>query len=109
MGAGRPKAAKLAALVVLLVAVIEGLLLSGIAVAVRNVWGYIYTNKEEVVKYLAAIMPVLALSNFMDGIQGVLSGQKSNCLKIEAMCFVIKQIQHYIVAQKLGTLMITLT
>ncbi|KAF3639335.1 putative plant intracellular Ras-group-related LRR protein 1-like [Capsicum annuum] len=79
LGAGRPKAAKLAALVVLLVAVIEGLLLSGIAVAVRNVWGYIYTNKEEVVKYLAAIMPVLALSNFMDGIQGVLSGTARGC------------------------------
>ncbi|KAM3319168.1 protein DETOXIFICATION 16 [Capsicum chacoense] len=79
LGAGRPKAAKLAALVVLLVAVIEGLLLSGIAVAARNVWGYIYTNKEEVVKYLAAIMPVLALSNFMDGIQGVLSGTARGC------------------------------
>ncbi|MCD7464768.1 hypothetical protein HAX54_053397 [Datura stramonium] len=79
LGAGRPKAAKLAAHVVLLLAVLEGLLLSGIAVAARNVWGYIYTNEDEVVKYLAAIMPVLALSNFMDGIQGVLSGTARGC------------------------------
>lgn len=77
LGAGRPKAAKLAARVVLLIALVEGFLLSGIAIAARNVWGYIYTNEEEVVKYLAAVMPVLALSNFMDGIQGVLSGLNS--------------------------------
>ncbi|XP_033508954.1 protein DETOXIFICATION 16-like isoform X3 [Nicotiana tomentosiformis] len=79
LGAGRPKAAKLATRIVLLLAVVEGLVLSGIAVAARNVWGYIYTNEEEVVKYLAAIMPVLALSNFMDGIQGVLSGIARGC------------------------------
>ncbi|XP_069152178.1 protein DETOXIFICATION 16-like isoform X1 [Solanum lycopersicum] len=79
LGAGRPKAAKLAARVVLLIALVEGFLLSGIAIAARNVWGYIYTNEEEVVKYLAAVMPVLALSNFMDGIQGVLSGTARGC------------------------------
>lgn len=77
LGAGRPKAAKLATRIVLLLAVVEGLVLSGIAVAARNVWGYIYTDEDEVVKYLAAIMPVLALSNFMDGIQGALSGPNS--------------------------------
>ncbi|KAM7479856.1 hypothetical protein LguiA_028069 [Lonicera macranthoides] len=43
-------------------------------VTVRNVWGYMYTNEGEVVRYLASIMPVLALSNFMDGMQGALSG-----------------------------------
>ncbi|KAH0704550.1 protein DETOXIFICATION 16-like [Solanum tuberosum] len=79
LGAGRPKAAKLAARVVLLIALVEGFLLSGISIAARNVWGYIYTNEEEVVKYLAAVMPVLALSNFMDGIQGVLSGTARGC------------------------------
>lgn len=46
------------------------------AVAVRNIWGYIYTNEIEVVRYLASVMPVLATSNFMDGIQGVLSGTR---------------------------------
>ncbi|CAN4088061.1 unnamed protein product [Withania somnifera] len=79
LGAERPRAAKLAARVVLLIALVEGLLLSGIAVAARNVWGYIYTNEEELVKYLAAIMQLLALSNFMDGIQGILSGTARGC------------------------------
>ncbi|KAK6795097.1 hypothetical protein RDI58_008550 [Solanum bulbocastanum] len=77
LGAGKPNAAKLAACDVLLLAVVEGLLLSGIAVAARTVWGHIYTNEDEVVKYLSTIMPVLALSNFMDGIQEVLSGLNS--------------------------------
>ena len=58
----------------IVLAVIQGLILSSIAVLVKNVWGYLFTNEEEVVRYFAAIMPVLALSNFMDGIQGVLSG-----------------------------------
>ncbi|XP_069152176.1 protein DETOXIFICATION 16-like [Solanum lycopersicum] len=79
LGAGKTKAAKLAARTVLLLATVEGLLLSGIAVAARNVWGYLYTNEDEVVKYLSTIMPVLALSNFMDGIQGVLSGTARGC------------------------------
>ena len=55
-------------------AVIQGLVLSTIAVLVRDIWGYLFTNEVEVIRYLALVMPVLALSNFMDGIQGVLSG-----------------------------------
>lgn len=62
----------------LFLAAIEGLVLSSIAVLARNVWGLIYTNEAEVVSYLAAVMPVLALSNFMDGIQGVMSGKFFN-------------------------------
>ncbi|PON96731.1 Multi antimicrobial extrusion protein [Trema orientale] len=79
LGAGEPQAARLAAQLVIFLAVIQGLVVSLIAVLVRNIWGYLYTNEEEVVRYLAAIMPVLALSNFMDGIQGVLSGTVRGC------------------------------
>ncbi|KAJ8536512.1 hypothetical protein K7X08_034913 [Anisodus acutangulus] len=92
-GAGRPKAAKLAARIILLIAVV-------VAVAARNVWGYMYTNEEEVVKYLAAIMPVLALSNFMDGIQRALSGSwnlenrnKGFCDIAEAIEELMKQLE----------------
>ncbi|XP_057952474.1 protein DETOXIFICATION 16-like isoform X1 [Malania oleifera] len=79
LGAGKPRSARLAVQVVLFLAVTEGLLLSITAIAVQNVWGYLYTNEEEVVRYLASIMPVLAASNFMDGIQGVLSGTARGC------------------------------
>lgn len=61
-------------------AVTEGVLVSLILVSVRHVWGYLFTNEEEVVSYMSKVMPVLALSNFMDGIQGVLSGKSFNFL-----------------------------
>ena len=77
LGAGRPQAARLAVRVVILLAVAEGFLVGLLSIAVRDVWGYLYTNDEEVVKYFASIMPVLATSNFMDGIQGVLSGMNT--------------------------------
>ncbi|KAJ4712416.1 Protein DETOXIFICATION [Melia azedarach] len=79
LGAGRPKAARLAVEIVIFLAVAEGVLLSSIAVGLRDIWGYTYTNDVKVIRYLASIMPVLALSNFMDGIQGVLSGTARGC------------------------------
>ncbi|XP_074353717.1 protein DETOXIFICATION 16-like isoform X2 [Apium graveolens] len=79
LGAGNPWAAKLAVQVVLFIAVVEGILVASALVAVRGVWGYIYTNEEEVVRYIATVLPVLALSNFMDGMQGVLSGATRGC------------------------------
>lgn len=60
-------------------AVVEGLLVASALVAVRDVWGYIYTNEEEVVRHVATVLPVLALSNFMDGMQGVISGATRGC------------------------------
>ncbi|KAF2311460.1 hypothetical protein GH714_023208 [Hevea brasiliensis] len=74
LGAGRPHAAHLAVQIVIFLALTESLSLSLLLVAVRDVWGFLYTNEKEVVRYLASVAPVLALSNFMDGIQTVLSG-----------------------------------
>ncbi|CAH1423276.1 unnamed protein product [Lactuca virosa] len=79
LGAGKPKAAQLAARVVIFLAITEGVLISLLLVAIRHIWGYLFTNEEEVVSYMSSIMPVLALSNFMDGIQGVLSGTARGC------------------------------
>ncbi|KAK1373865.1 Protein DETOXIFICATION [Heracleum sosnowskyi] len=79
LGAGNPRAAKLAVQVVVFMAVVEGILVACALVAVRGIWGYIYTNEEEVVRYIATVLPVLAISNFMDGMQGVLSGATRGC------------------------------
>ncbi|XP_050223061.1 protein DETOXIFICATION 16-like [Mercurialis annua] len=79
LGAGKHQNARLAVRVVIWLAVTEGILLSSIAVVVRNKWGYLFTNEPEVVTYLASIMPLLAISNFSDGIQGVLSGIARGC------------------------------
>ena len=74
MGAGRPEAARLALRVVLVMAISEGLLVGLVLILIRNVWGYAYSNEIEVVKYVAVMLPILAVSNFLDGLQCVLSG-----------------------------------
>ncbi|KAF2311461.1 hypothetical protein GH714_023247 [Hevea brasiliensis] len=79
LGSGRPHAAHLAVQIVIFLALIENLSLSLLLVAVRDFWGFLYTNEKEVVRYLASVAPLLALSNFMDGIQTVLSGTARGC------------------------------
>lgn len=74
LGAGKPMAAKVAAQVVLILALVEGLLVGSASIALRHVWGYLYTREGEVVRYMSTIIPVIAVSNFMDAIQAVTSG-----------------------------------
>lgn len=77
LGAGRPQAARLAARVVVLLALIVGMSEGLVIVLVRNLWGYAYSNEEEVTRYTARMMPVLAVSVMLDGQQCVLSGSSS--------------------------------
>ncbi|KAJ4973054.1 hypothetical protein NE237_006228 [Protea cynaroides] len=79
LGAGNPQTARLAVLVVLVMAITEGFIVGIMMIFLRNVWGYAYTNEEEVANYVANMLPVLAVSNFLDGIQGVLSGTARGC------------------------------
>ncbi|QCD92269.1 solute carrier family 13 [Vigna unguiculata] len=79
LGAGRPWIARLAVRVVLAIAVVQGLLIGTVMILVRNVWGYAYSNEVEVVKYVAIMFPILAASNFLDGLQCVLSGTARGC------------------------------
>ncbi|XP_068643509.1 protein DETOXIFICATION 16-like isoform X2 [Aristolochia californica] len=79
LGARRPQAAKLAVRVVLGLAITFGLVVGTTMILVRKVWGYAYSSEEEVVSYVAVMMPILATSNFLDGIQCVLSGTCRGC------------------------------
>ncbi|XP_051114959.1 protein DETOXIFICATION 16 isoform X2 [Andrographis paniculata] len=79
VGAGHPRAAELAVGVVLVMAISEGLLVGLLLCLIRNIWGYAYSNEKQVVDYVAAMMPILAISNFMDGLQCVLSGIIRGC------------------------------
>ncbi|WOK93374.1 protein DETOXIFICATION 16 [Canna indica] len=79
LGAGHPYTARLAVKVVMILAVVQGLLVGLIMILVRGIWGYAYSNVEEVVKYLASMMPILATSNLLDGVQCVLSGICIGC------------------------------
>ncbi|KAK7320154.1 hypothetical protein RJT34_04888 [Clitoria ternatea] len=79
LGAHRPWAARLAVCVALLMAIIEGTLIGILMILMRNFWGYAYCNEAEVIKYVATMLPILAVSNFLDGIQLVLSGTARGC------------------------------
>ncbi|KAI3913660.1 hypothetical protein MKX01_035856 [Papaver californicum] len=79
LGAGRAQAALLAVRVTLFMVTLESFLAGISVILLRHVWGYAFSNEEEVVTYVAAMMPVLAVSNFFDGIQGILSGMVRGC------------------------------
>lgn len=55
--------------------VVSGVSLGLLVILVRNLWGYAYSNEEEVVKYVARIMPILAVTFLFDDLQCVLSGK----------------------------------
>ncbi|KAG2709479.1 hypothetical protein I3760_05G241600 [Carya illinoinensis] len=79
LGAGRPHAARLALSVMIIVSISEGAIVGITTILVRNVWGKLYSNEVEVVRYVAKMMPLLALSDFLDGFQCVLSGAARGC------------------------------
>ncbi|KAL8056684.1 hypothetical protein ABFX02_04G135100 [Erythranthe guttata] len=79
LGAGNPRAARLAVGVVMFMAISEGILVGAFMLIIKNIWGYAYSNEIEVVKYVATMMPILAASNFIDGLQCVLSGTVRGC------------------------------
>uniref|UniRef100_A0A0E0Q2F1 Protein DETOXIFICATION n=1 Tax=Oryza rufipogon TaxID=4529 RepID=A0A0E0Q2F1_ORYRU len=94
LGARNPQAARLSVFVSGIMCLTEGILVAIITVLVRDIWGYLYSNEEEVVKYVAAMMPILALSDFMDGIQCTLSGAARGC-GWQKVCSVINLCSYY--------------
>ncbi|KAI3976598.1 hypothetical protein MKX01_008456 [Papaver californicum] len=59
--------------VVLLMTIEVGTMTGSIMILVRRPWGYAYSNDEEVVSYVATMVPIIAVSTFLDSIQCVLS------------------------------------
>lgn len=97
LGAGRPKAARLALFVMGAISISEGLLVGVITILVRHVWGRLYSNEEEVVRYVAKMMFLLAVSDFLDGFQCALSGAARGC-GWQKMCSFINLGAYYLVA-----------
>ncbi|KAA3459746.1 protein DETOXIFICATION 16-like isoform X2 [Gossypium australe] len=75
LGAEDPKGARLAVRVVLVLGVSQGILVGLALVLMRNVLGYAYSNDASVIRYVSTMVPILAASNIIDGVQ-------STCLKI---------------------------
>ncbi|TYJ02644.1 hypothetical protein E1A91_A13G244300v1 [Gossypium mustelinum] len=74
LGAGRPRAARLAICVTLLMVVTEGTLMGTVMISGRKYWGYLYSKDEQVVKYVGQMLLLIAASHLIDGIQSVLTG-----------------------------------
>lgn len=55
-----------------------GVVLATIMILLRNIWGYAYSSEEDVVAYIARMLPILAVSFFVDGLNGSLSGLTRN-------------------------------
>ncbi|KAE9600240.1 putative multi antimicrobial extrusion protein [Lupinus albus] len=79
LGAGHPKVARLAVVVVLILTLVLAILVGTVMILIRNIWGYAYSNEVEVVKYVATMMPILATSSFLEALQSVLSGVARGC------------------------------
>uniref|UniRef100_A0A1J3I6G2 Protein DETOXIFICATION n=1 Tax=Noccaea caerulescens TaxID=107243 RepID=A0A1J3I6G2_NOCCA len=79
LGAGNPEVAKLAVRVVMSIAIAESIVIGSVMILIRNIWGLAYSNEAEVVTYVASMMPILALGNFLDSLQCVLSGVARGC------------------------------
>ncbi|KAL6877618.1 hypothetical protein ACP4OV_012833 [Aristida adscensionis] len=88
LGAGRPEAARLASRVAVLLSVGVGLAEGMVMVAVRNLWGYAYSYEEEVIRYTARMMPILAVTILFDSLQCVLSGVIRGCGRQKAGAYI---------------------
>lgn len=79
LGAGRPRAARLAICVTLLMVVTEGTVIGTVMISGRKYWGYLYSKDEQVVKYVGQMLLLIAAAHLIDGIQSVLTGVARGC------------------------------
>jgi len=57
-----------------MISISEGLVVAATTILVRHAWGRLYSNEDVVISYVAKMMLLLALSDFLDGFQCALSG-----------------------------------
>ncbi|OMP04700.1 Multi antimicrobial extrusion protein [Corchorus olitorius] len=79
LGAGNPEIARMAVKVGMSMATIEAIIVSIALFFSRHIVGYAYSNEKPVVKYVAAMAPLLCISLVTDSIQVVLSGVAKGC------------------------------
>ncbi|KAG4388458.1 hypothetical protein GLYMA_09G178800v4 [Glycine max] len=79
LGAGSPKAAYLAVKVTMFLASAVGILEFASLMLLWRVWGHVFTNVHEVVKYVTSMMPLVASSTFIDSIQTAFQGVARGC------------------------------
>ena len=75
LGAGNPRAARVAVLAAFAVEILETSIVSTTLFACRHIYGYVFSNEKEVVDYLTVMAPLVCLSIILDSLQGVLTGK----------------------------------
>lgn len=78
LGAGNPEIAMRAIRVCLAMTLLVCGLIDLVLLITRKTLGYTYSNESEVVKYVATMVPLLIVSNLLDGLQAILSGSLIN-------------------------------
>lgn len=74
LGAGLPSPAKLSSKVGLAIGVFVTSIEAVLLIAMRHVWGYVFTTDEAVVELVASLLLICAAFQLLDGLQGVLAG-----------------------------------
>ncbi|XP_073107723.1 protein DETOXIFICATION 41 isoform X2 [Elaeis guineensis] len=74
LGAGHPKVARFAVIVVVTTCVILSLIISALVLILRTPLSQLYTNSTDVIKAVSNLTPLLAISIFLNGVQPILSG-----------------------------------
>ncbi|CAI9752975.1 unnamed protein product [Fraxinus pennsylvanica] len=79
LGAGKPQAARVAVIAVLVLSVSEFIIASIVIFFCRYILGYAFSNEMDVVDYVKDMTPFFCLSIIMDSLQAVLSGVARGC------------------------------
>ncbi|XP_050374160.1 protein DETOXIFICATION 12-like [Argentina anserina] len=79
LGADNPEGARIATLAAMFLAVTETTIVTTTLFFCRHVFGYLFSNEEEVVNYVRIMAPLVCISVILDSFQGVLSGIARGC------------------------------
>ncbi|KAH9302476.1 hypothetical protein KI387_014059 [Taxus chinensis] len=101
LGAGRPKAARFSVVVVVSTCLLISLILSGGVLALKKELSEAFTSATEVIKAVASMTPLLALSVLLNGVQPVLSGVAIGC-GWQAVVAYVNLATYYIIGLPIG-------
>ncbi|KAK9167376.1 hypothetical protein Scep_002567 [Stephania cephalantha] len=74
LGAENPNATRLAVHVALFIVITVGILIASTMIFTRESLVRFYSNEKEIVKYVALMLPLVAITQLLDGFRSVLSG-----------------------------------
>ncbi|XP_076933699.1 protein DETOXIFICATION 40-like [Bidens hawaiensis] len=104
LGAGHPKSAAFAVVVVTLSSLVISLICAIILLALKHVISYAFTEGETVANAVAELTPLLAVSILLNGIQPVLSGVAVGC-GWQAFVAYVNVGCYYVVGVPLGSVL----